>query len=840
MTSDARRRIRRFGLVLLLFVLVLGGAAASLPWVVRLPAVHRTLAVIANSILAPGSVEFAPVRLSWFGATEIPDVILRDAEGDAVLVAPRMTFEWGLWQMVVTRPSPAHLDVQGAKLDIERRPDGTIDLHETLRPILFEHPRYQILIHLEDSRVRVRDRMLDEPFLADDLDARLDMGRGYEPISWKISMVPEGTVDRSRRLELEGSYSRARIDSSGRHDTNATLRATGLPFAMANPDQRIKVRGLVEGTVDAQLQSGLWLSKGETRFSRVELTAPALTEPLQVDDAAAAWDVKGTESGLMVERLTLESPLVSLRAEGSVPAVTAQGAWIETDLKLAELTRHLPATLRPKARPAGDLGALRVRADLRAGADGLIQNCDVRCMAHEFGRLQGPRDLPVVARAGTNTRDAESGDVVLGARATYDRQSDQLELTDLALKLSYLELEGAGAIRNLASTPVIDIQGTLNPNWSAVTALLAQHVEPNARITGRPRSWRVAGAIASNQLQDALAGLRGELGIQVDELDVFGMRLSKSAVVMRAENGQIKFDPIDAKLNQGRLHLEPELMFKQNGHTRLWMGESSTLDGAVINDEVSHRVLSYAAPILDGATRVKGKISVRLREAELPIVASRDAHARIFGELSFDDVRFVPGRLADQLLAVFDKQDQPLLVLRNSISFEIQNRKVHQKGLVIPVANLASIALDGSVDFDRNLDVVARLAVSQSAPVVSFLPPLLRNAQVDIPIRGTMQHPRIDTGGFRERLADIGMDFFGNRVGAGLDRLKRLFRKNSDKRLGDQLIPRAQTTRPASPADPENADPEFEASRKGQTTPVAPKPDVGGAEINQDTDESGG
>jgi len=745
MTTVARSRIRRWGLALLVLLLLLVGAVGGLPWIVGLPAVHRTLGAYANSVLAPGSVEFSPMRLSWFRPTEVPDVTLRDAEGDAVLVAPKLTFEWGLWQMLVTRPGMAHVDLTGVKLDIERRPDGTIDLHETLKPLVPEHPKYQFLIHLENSHVRLRDRLLGEPFLADDLDARIDMGRCYEPISWKISMAPEEALGRSGRLEIEGSYSRARIDGAGRHDTNVTIRGKPWPFAVANDGLGIKCRGVLDGTVAAQLQSGRWMAKGETKLNLVELSARGLAETIRLDVVSAGWDVKGTESGWLMDRLALESSLGSLRANGSV----------------------------------------------------------------------------------------------------YDPHSDRLDLTDLTVKLPYVQVEGAGAIRNLTGKSQLDLKGTLNPDWRALTARLAEEVEPNARIAGQMSPWRVSGSIASDparraqpRFDDALETLSGDLGIQIDELDVFGVRLGHAALVVRAENGKIRIDPIDATLNQGVLHLEPELTRDQNGHGWLRMGKSSSLEGAVINDEVSHRVLSYAAPILDGATRVQGRISARLREAVFPIKAPADAQARILGDVTFDDVRFMPGRLADQLLVVFGKQDQPLLILRDSISIEIEDRKVHQKGLVIPVANLASIALDGSVDFDKNLDLVARLAMNRSARVAGVLPPLLQNARVDIPIRGTMQNPTIDTGGFKDRLADVGMDFLGNTVGAGLNGLQRLLGGKAVKGLGDYFLPRARPMTPTPPPKPENVKPKSKRFRKPQTPPAEPEPALGGAGNGNDTDGS--
>ncbi len=739
MTTDARRRMRRFGPALVVLSLLLGGAAVGLPWIAELPAVQRRLAAYANLVLAPGSVEFSPIRLSWFRPTEVRDVTLRDADGDAVLVAPRLTFEWGLWQMLVTRPEIAHVDLTGAKLDIERRPDGTIDLHETLKPLVPEHPQHQILIHLENSHVRLRDRLLGEPFMADHLDVRIDMGRGHEPISWKISMAPDETPRQSGRLEIEGSYSRARIDASGRHDTNVTLRGSAWPLAVANDGLGLKCRGVLDGVVDAQLQSGLWLARGDTRLNHLELTAPGRAETIRLDAVSAGWDVKGAKSRWLVNRLALETSLGSLRAEGSV----------------------------------------------------------------------------------------------------YDPRSDRLDLNKVAVKLPYAQVEGNGAIRNLGGKPLLDLKGTLNPDWRGLSALLAREVEPDARIAGQVSSWRVSGSIASSKFDDALETLSGDLGIQIDELDVFGMRLGHSALVVRAENGKIRIDPIEATLNQGVLHLEPELALDQNGNRWLRMGNSSSLEGAVINDDVSHRVLSYAAPILDGATRVRGRISAKLREAVFPIMAPGAAEARILGEVAFDDVRFMPGRLAERLLVVFGKQDKPLLTLRDSISIEIADHKVYQKGLVIPVAKLASIALEGSVDFDKNLDLVARLAMDRRAPVTGVLPPFLQNARVDIPIRGTMQSPKIDTAGFKDRLADMGMDLVGNTVGAGLSGLERLLRGKAAKGLSDYFLPRARPMTPTPLPKPKNLNRRSQGFRQPQAPPPEAEPAPGGAGKENDTDGSG-
>ena len=238
-------------------------------------------------------------------------------------------------------------------------------------------------------------------------------------------------------------------------------------------------------------------------------------------------------------------------------------------------------------------------------------------------------------------------------------------------------------------------------------------VEPGARITGRARGWQLSGKLPGEASVDRFGSLRGEIGAQIESLDIFGMRLSQTPIVLRVSDGRLTIDPIDAKLNGGVLHADPQLAPMKDNSTWLKFSSDTRLEGAVINDEVSHRVLSFVAPVLDGATRVQGRVSFELAEAVFPIMAAApDAQCLAQGKVLFDDVRFMPGELADQLLSVFRLESKPLVELRDSVSVRIIDGKIFQKGLVVPVGNVASIALDGSVDFDKNLDMVARFGLA--------------------------------------------------------------------------------------------------------------------------------
>ncbi|MFI5454421.1 MAG: hypothetical protein ACHRXM_03135 [Isosphaerales bacterium] len=1105
MTKTGRDRARRRWRLPVLVVLLIGaGLIAALPWILGWPIVQRRLAAAANAIMAPGSVEFSAIRLSWFQPTQIADFVLRDAQGDPVLAAPKAVFQWNLGQILLAQPSGATLTFQQGDLDIERFADGKVDLLETLKPVIVEHPRKRLVIRIVNGRLRFRDPAFPEPVVAHHADVTIDLSMDSQPITWAIQLARDKEAGGPGRLEIAGNYSRAEIDPSGRNDLTLSLKGTRWPWTLAN--SVIESRGDFSGSLDAQRRSGRLLLTGDATVTDLVAIGDLLaSDTIHLDTTRARWKVAGGDGGWTIDQLELTSPLGSLEGQGTIPSTPEQGAWFQGAVDLAVLSRQLPGTLRLRDDLRVERGSARLRAELHSGTKGLEEDWNVTGKVSDLVALQGKKRLtlpepatltaklhrdgpaatlerlelrtpfltatghgdldggvalaatldlaafrerfrdwidlgPIVfsgegkldaryrrhgqgfqaqasgtfrrlridglsileqirrdeltfdgevngkaapsgwpldwtdaslrarsdpdlvqlqvrhdatgnlamsgrgqaqfhrsgrpervegelkamwdrrtwtaepialalvrraeggarpghdqaihwagrgrydpridelvvestagrprapterdswlsgnqrvringlkslgatqievaanvdlasiggflspntkewngqldtlvrarpdgdlwnlgvrlelhdpARtAGPGSRAALGGNVVLGLKANYAPRSDRLELTELGLRAPYLKVDGAGVVRDLTTRADVDLAGSLNPDWKAIGTVLAQKVEPNARIAGRPSAWRIAGPISDLAAIDQLGSFQGELGVQIDELDVFGMRLGEVPVVARAEAGRLRIDPIEGTLNGGALYLEPEFVRDQSGSTWLRLGPSSKLSGAIINDEVSHRVLSFAAPVLDGATRVQGRVSVELAEAVFPILAVPDAEALIKGDVLFDNVRFMPGHLADQLLSVFQKERKPLVVIRDPISVRITGRKVYQKGLVIPVANLASIGLDGSVDFDKNLDLVARFSLNPPGSDVPILTPILQTARFEVPIRGTLTNPKIDGEAMKERWKGIGTDLLQGSMEAGLSGLQRLLQGIPGQPFGGRSAP---------------------------------------------------
>src|SRR5439155_165456 len=73
------------------------------------------------------------------------------------------------------------------------------------------------------------------------------------------------------------------------------------------------------------------------------------------------------------------------------------------------------------------------------------------------------------------------------------------------------------------------------------------------------------------------------------------------------------------RLDVGALRLDGSRRRDDASGTILDLARGGGVEGAEVNDEVSHRVLAFVAPVLDQATRVHGTVSAELERAEIPL-----------------------------------------------------------------------------------------------------------------------------------------------------------------------------------------------------------------------------
>ncbi len=472
--SPAARKKRRWPMLLAGALVVPIALIAAIPWGLETLPGQRWLLSGANRSLAPGGgrIAWTALHVSWFAPTRATDLVLRDAQGDAVISAPRATLDRTLGQLLFDRPRFGTLLLDRATLDIERRPDGTVDVYETIKPVLNFDPQTQVKVVVQQGHLRFRGAPVSGPLVAEPADVTLDIGPAPRPITWQLDLKqsPRQAAGQARpqaSLAISGRFERwwERVvdgkDQGPPKDLQVKLMGRQWPLALEGAG--LAARGLLDGGLDFVRRSGLWSSSGNATVSAFEADGSLLAgDQLRLERIAGSWDLGQTAQAWVVRLLDLKSPIAALAVAGPLPAPPGTNSRVEGTLDVAALTHQLPHLLRLRQGIALEKGTARVRAESRPDAwelDARISDLQ----GHDGNRsftLQSPAELSALVKVGqgawtlqrlavrTAFLDATGeGDLDAGISRTakVDLAGFQRQLRDL-VEFGTLELAGKGVL----------------------------------------------------------------------------------------------------------------------------------------------------------------------------------------------------------------------------------------------------------------------------------------------------------------------------------------------------------------------------------------------------------
>jgi len=464
-------------------------------------------------------------------------------------------------------------------------------------------------------------------------------------------------------------------------------------------------------------------------------------------------------------RVDLEAGEVTFAAlPGSHPGAIGLGP---EGLKVTGLGRA-GAPLKVDAALFGDLAALDLVLASWSGSTpkGLA--------GHWAGRLNGAR-----TKGGRVDLDGRldldklaDGPASLAVRAGYSPESDRLDLAAFDLTTAYGRAVASGGVDGAAKgRRLAEVRGTIDPRWDVIGPILAKSAGPGATARATFRPFHLAGPLAGDSKAAVMAGISGELGLDLASAEAFGVRVGPAAVVLELGGGLAKFKPIATTINDGPTLINANLgLDDANG---LWLRlDRSRIEGAAIDDAVSEALISYMAPVLSKATEVNGKLIVVLddKAADLPITAT--GPARVDGVVAFQDVQFRPGPLAAQVLSLTGRP-APKLALTQPVRLQVADRQVKTSGMSIAIGGGSKVDFDGAVGFDQTLNCRATIPLTASmlGRPGPDLDKLVAGRKITLPIGGTLSRPSIDRRAFQVALRDTAKSLVGTEVEAEAGRL---------------------------------------------------------------------
>ncbi|WP_169977115.1 AsmA family protein [Tautonia rosea] len=670
--------------------------------------------------------------------------------------------------------------------------------------------------------------------------------------AWDLDLEAEGVA--IRQLDLKAPVVTVGLDPDGPEGGSKWVGRVDLAALATQMPNTLALREgltLEQGAVDVVAILG---PEGEDGASPAEVTARiaelsaregtrvvAMDEPITV----SARLQQGTGAAVEVETITVVSSFLNAEGQGDLDQGVTFGGAIDLNALDTQLRQWV------------DLGAVALGGSGRFGGDyrrdeagssytarlavegqalrvaGVTEEPIVREAARFDLIVQGPAATPglptgwnrVHAAAKTEGVDAvvdvsptedalavrgrlamdeaapEEGDPVvdppsLAFDAVYRSSDDRLDLAELLVEHAMGRVRASGRIDAVSTARVASLTGAFEPDWEAISHRVAEATEPQARLVGTPRPFRLNGPLSGGSTKEILNGIDAELGVDLTEAVVFGLQVGPAPLLVRVDRGEILIDPIATTLNGGQLVVTPAVDLGEDGSMILTIAEGSGIDQIEITDDVSRRVLAYIAPVLREATQVDGRLSARVDQLRVPLAGPTPedggAEVEMAARVAFQQVTYGPGPMMQKILGLsgLSQQDVPNLTINQVVDVAIAEGRVHQSGLEIVAAEGVALQFEGSVGLDQTLAM--RVGVPLSERLLGgqqVLNDVLGGTRVGVPIGGTLGQPRLDQEAFRIGLRQQGGRLIGRGAAVGAGQLLRMLGDEDGRSGNDQEGP---------------------------------------------------
>lgn len=450
----------------------------------------------------------------------------------------------------------------------------------------------------------------------------------------------------------------------------------------------------------------------------------------------------------------------------TTPSSKARGEWGEivwmngradVSKPIAEIAGHLDLNVnvgRLSRWQQGDvqhhlLGQLTGTVDLRPTGDRVQGDIDLHLSNAILAGLSSDPQPRWIALW-------REPDFQVKGNVQHQHSATAWDVSSLQLSASGLTVSTTGRIDPQGNATALDLQGQMAYDWDQLMSRLDASWAEKIRLSGRgARPFAIRGTMRpAADGSVSIADLSGEGQLTWEQATLYGMPLTANDLSARFAQGQGQLGPLDLTVAQGRVHLAPQLDFRQQALLMLPAGR--VVDQVKLTPDVCQQLLKYAVPLAADAAEMDGEFSLDVAENVWPLAAPQSGQAR--GTLTIHHARIEPGPLAgrlttmiEQVRAVLERR-APVATNTTRVLLEFpqqqialtqaQGRVFHDR-MTVRVNDL-DLVTGGSVGFDETLQLAFLLPIQEKW--VRGTPALAKLAgqTLRIPVTGTLKQPQID------------------------------------------------------------------------------------------------
>ncbi|MDD4018461.1 MAG: hypothetical protein PHV28_11015, partial [Kiritimatiellae bacterium] len=433
-----------------------------------------------------------------------------------------------------------------------------------------------------------------------------------------------------------------------------------------------------------------------------------------------------------------------------------------------------------------------VKARMNAAARNVVASSDAGTWRVPDLRLEGtvtqdkPRDglrcEATITGGGALERDGEVVFAEKAARAITDltvaADGTRVRIDSLTVTSGLLDLNAQGGLTDLPSRCMLEAKGKAALDFAMVTRLLAAKGIDEFVMTGRePREFRFASPLAGG-LTTVLTEGEGSCAAFLGSLKGLGLNAGAADASLQLSKGRLKL-AYEPTLNTGKLHFVPEISTRQAKGALSFPAQTRLLDTVAITQEMVDKLLVNVNPLFQGSTVLGGTVTLDLKHCMIaPDVAPQKGVAADM-TIVFKQLKLKMGPALRDLLGMLKVKDPVYAVDQLPLHVVIKEGRINVDPVKMvigkqPLTFSGWVAFDGTIKYLLEVPVTEQLVGGKGGKV-------LRGMTVKIPVTGTVNEPRLDTGALQNTLAQFIQQAVGEetleKVGTFLEKLQQELRK---------------------------------------------------------------
>ncbi|MEA3232154.1 MAG: AsmA-like C-terminal region-containing protein, partial [Thermodesulfobacteriota bacterium] len=337
--------------------------------------------------------------------------------------------------------------------------------------------------------------------------------------------------------------------------------------------------------------------------------------------------------------------------------------------------------------------------------------------------------------------------ITLGVELAGDLTTKNLSIKQMALTARPLSINAAGRISSQGTEHLLSVDGDLVIDLERLQNPLNELLGTEIIISGkskRPFSVRIE--TKNGKWQDLYRHTDLTAALHADRIRGFGLEMKAIDMPVNIENNRLHSN-LKGAVNEGELALQPSIDLAAKPLILLLPDDSTILNGTRLTRDMANELLTLIHPIFKGTTAVQGTVDLVMHQMSWPLAASARKDARFKGILKFKDVRLNAEGLIYDLLSAMKVDERDVFLDERTIEFSGQDGRIECSPLRISVKGYR-MEVSGTMGFDGSLDYTAKIPITPEI-VGEKVYPYVKETSLDIPIGGTVSHPKLNLDAFQ-------------------------------------------------------------------------------------------